>query len=224
MSFDNIHFECKINGRPFVFIDCATSKCCRYIESELNDDCYGIGRIPFKAGDIVVDIGGHVGMFSIPLIMRFPFITIHSFEPLYVNYLNFRQNIVLNSVIGNLRVYNLAITKDGRDVEVAAKEANTGSGSILFKDFCAIKNVAHSVTLESFLDEKKIDRVRLLKMDCEGAELEIVQHSLSSLRRVDFIAIEVHKTKFNRSGIGYSSLIETLSEIFPPERLAMKVL
>jgi FkbM family methyltransferase len=224
MAVPDLHFECALNGSRYVFTDRAGSKCCPYIATELTADCYGINRIPFAPDDVVIDVGAHVGMFAIPLIKRFPFLTIHAFEPLLINYQNLIRNIELNSVTRGIELYRIAITKDGRDVEVAAKKENTGSGSILFKKFCTINNTAPSITLAEFLDANNISRIKLLKLDCEGAELEIVMHSDSALQRVEFLAVEVHKTKFEKIGIDCSEVVERLKELFPAEKLAMKIL
>jgi hypothetical protein len=47
---------------------------------ELNRDDYGLHAIEFGFGDTVVDIGAHVGIFSMYLARRYPFLSIIALE------------------------------------------------------------------------------------------------------------------------------------------------
>lgn len=53
-----------------------------------------------------------------------------------------------------------------------------------------------AVALDDLLDDEGLDRVRLLKVDCEGAEEAVMAGATSSLaaQRFDYIAMEYHPT------------------------------
>jgi FkbM family methyltransferase len=217
-------FRCLIDNESFLFEDATNSHCCHYIEKELNEDCYGLKKMHFGEGDVVLDIGGHIGMFAIPLIRRHPNLIVHSFEPMPINYEHFQKNMRRNDVKGNLKLHRLAITSDGRDVLLSAKDANSGSASICFRQGCAHHGYAHSTTLAAFLSDFKIDNIKLLKVDCEGTELELLTDNTTILERVEFLALEVHKTKFRRIGIDCQAFVDTLRRSFVGDRLTIKIL
>ncbi len=51
-----------------------------------------------------------------------------------------------------------------------------------------------AVNLHQFLQEETIPRIRLCKMDCEGAELEIIESlDPADAARIDSFAIEYHR-------------------------------
>ena len=121
---------CKINDIDFLFFDSITSNITNGIAKEIENE-YNLNNIDFKEGDIVIDIGGNVGMVSIYLAKKYPFLKIYSFEPLKQNYENFLKNIELNKIPKDIiTVENLAITKDGRDVNILFCPYNTGSSNI----------------------------------------------------------------------------------------------
>src|SRR5438105_361780 len=89
------------------------------IASEINGGEYDLDSIPFAPGDVVIDIGGHVGIISLYLAKKYPFLTIHAFEPFPENYENFKKNVQLNGV-SNVFLSDMAITKDRRDMLMIA--------------------------------------------------------------------------------------------------------
>ena len=51
------------------------------------------------------------------------------------------------------------------------------------------------VTLPQVLEEHAIERVRLLKLDCEGSEYEILRAcAAETLDRIDYIVLEIHES------------------------------
>ena len=93
--------------------DCAQSTAPDLIIGELRSDEYQLGPIDFWPGDVVIDIGGHIGLFSCYLAKKYPFLKILAFEPIPVSYRMFRRNLTLNEV-RNIRLYNVAVTSDRR--------------------------------------------------------------------------------------------------------------
>jgi FkbM family methyltransferase len=95
---------------------------------QLTHDSYGLRKIRFAASDVVADVGGHIGLFSIYLGLRFPTLIIHSFEPFPDNYDLFRSNLALNPV-ANVHLHHLALSSDGRSLEMVTNPANSGGAT-----------------------------------------------------------------------------------------------
>ena len=60
-----------IDGIELVIRDHRRSLAAQFIASEMQRDCYQLDKIPFSKGDIVMDIGAHVGIFACWLAKRF---------------------------------------------------------------------------------------------------------------------------------------------------------
>lgn len=56
------------------------------------------------------------------------------------------------------------------------------------------------ITLKEFMQKKNIKKIDLLKMDCEGAEYEIIESlSLEDLFKIKRIVMEVHHLEYDPS-------------------------
>ena len=64
------HFD--IGGIPLDIADEHGSCAARIVADELAGDEYALNELRLEPGDCIVDIGGHVGLFSIFLAKRFP--------------------------------------------------------------------------------------------------------------------------------------------------------
>lgn len=196
--------EVTLNGVTLKLYDYDTSFALLAVYRELKKDCYGINHIPFKENDVVIDIGGHVGFFSLYLAKRFPFVTIYTFEPTPHNYRNLVENIKVNGV-KNITPFNKAVTRDGRTLDMLVHPSNTGGASGQQKDLHLPEHEffsSESTTLDGIFREQSIDTCKLLKIDCEGSEHEILLNT-NVLSRIDYLAGEFHINDF-LANEGYS--------------------
>ena len=193
-------YDVEINGELFSFRDGLCSITALAVAAELNRDGYAWNDIVMNEGDVVIDIGGNVGIASIYLARKFPFIKIYAFEPNKQNYDNFVDNIKLNSISKDIiTVENKAVTKDGRTVDLQTSAWNSGgafisdiSGSMV-PGYKMENAKVHSTTLFEIFDKYSIDKVKLLKMDCEGSEYEILYNtSPEVLKKIEHLRAELH--------------------------------
>ncbi len=78
------------------------------------------------------------------------------------------------------------------------------------------------MTLDEIFDDNKIVRCKLLKIDCEGAEYEILPNA-RALSRVDYLSGEFHMNgPLRERGCSVDALIERVAAVVPRERLAVK--
>jgi len=190
-SNENFCYVKDIKGQIFYFQDSITSTSVDSISDELNSkrEEYNYDNINFKEGDVVIDIGGNVGMVSIYLAKKFPFLKIYAFEPVKEDYENFLQNMKLNNIPNEtITVENKAVTCDGRAVNMNINLQNKGGSFVLrdpngnLNDFKNIKfdnletnNISiNSIKLEEICKKYGIKKIKLLKIDCEGSEYEIL--------------------------------------------------
>ena len=135
---------------------------------------------PSKPGAVAVDIGAHVGIVSMHM-AKLGY-NVVAYEPNPDNYRRLRKNMKLNNV--SFGAHNLAVTKDGRDVVIENDPNNSGGGNIYGDKGVIVR----SDTLKNIIDV--FDYIDLLKIDCEGAEYEILRNC--DLTKIGAIRGEFH--------------------------------
>lgn len=173
------------------------------VARELRDDAYGLESIRFVPGDVAIDVGANVGLVTLYLARRHPGLTIHAFEPLPGNYRHLSYNVRLNDCRGVV-AHRFAITKDGRDFAMAVHEQDNHGGATGYLRDAQLPGhkqyTVKSTTLDRFFDVYGIGVCRLLKLDCEGAEYEILWNT-HCLDRVDYLSGEFHmNSRLARAG------------------------
>ncbi len=192
-----------IDGMQFYFSDSIISSTVNFVSNELNySNEYDFRYMNFQEGDKVIDIGGNIGMVSIYLAKKYPFLKIYAFEPVFQNWENFKKNIQLNNIPeGTIMLEHKAVTSNGRDVCMAINVLNSGGSSIssvisMSGVFQEINSDIKSTTLTEIFEKNNIDNLRLLKIDCEGSEYEIIKNTPDDiLRRIQSIRGEFHENK-----------------------------
>lgn len=209
-------------GVDFVVADLSQSLSHPAIVKEFLQDVYGLGCIRFEPGDVVIDIGAHVGLESIYLAKRYPFLTIYSYEPVAANFASLQENIRANGVT-NIRAFQRAVTKDGRPVVIWTDlvENSGGGGHDRPADHFQGRTAfpAQSITLDGIIEEHGIKTCKLLKIDCEGAEHEILRGT-RNLSRIEYLSGEFHVDAHLQSqGHTIDGLLNYLAEFIPRNRI-----
>ncbi len=142
--------------------------------------------------DTVVDIGAQIGIFTTYAARAAARGRVISFEPHPDNFRLLDQNRLQNA-FDHVAVLNRAVAATAGRHEFFASAFNTGGHSLYPRAAGASRFEVETVRLEDVLDERGIDAVDYLKIDCEGAEVEIL-HGMGDamLRRIRRIVMEVH--------------------------------
>lgn len=195
----NVLREIKTKDITFRAYDQQGSWAAKSIAKEV-DAQYVIPDLMFEPGDVIIDIGAHVGIFSMYYALRHPELEIFSYEPTKRNYNNFVKSLEYNK-IKNVNAHNLAVTVDGRDVSMFQPADNTGASSMIYNEALpfqdktdaksiTLKNIFGSVLNSPFYNGNK--KIKILKIDCEGAEYEILTGNMELLKDVDYVLGEFH--------------------------------
>lgn len=211
-----------LKGVTLDITDYASSDTPRIVARELKRDCYNIESIRFQPGDVVVDIGANVGMVSIYVAKRFPSVRVLAFEPIPDNYAHLVTNIARNGVT-NVVPHQLAITSDGRAFRMIVNFGNnSGGGTGNLRDMALRDHdyfTVESTTLDRVFEAHAIAACRLLKIDCEGAEHEILT-TATCLDRVEYLSGEFHINRhLEAQGYSTEKLIARCREFIPAKKL-----
>jgi FkbM family methyltransferase len=129
-----------------------------------------------QKGDIVFDIGGYHGLYSIAISKQIgPTGKIYLFEPNPDSYKILKENIYENN-IRNIIPTNKGVYNKSGEFRFFKKRAGS---RIVAKNFKTnTKNSIISIqttTLHEFIKANNINKINFIKMDAEGSEIEITQ-------------------------------------------------
>ena len=183
------------------------------LAKELASDNYKFSDINFNPEDIVIDIGGNIGIMSIYLAKKYPFLKIITIEPVYRTYMFLLRNIWLNKIT-NIFPINCAITGDGKQLTLYVDYSISGGASskVIVTDNHDTITV-NSMTLDNIFEMFKLDKVKLLKIDCEGSEYEIL-YNTNNLSNIEYIRAEFHiNKKLQEEGRSWDDLATYCADI-----------
>lgn len=146
-----------------------------------------------SASDVVIDIGANIGFFTLYLNQRAPGINVHCFEPAELTFERLRVNVQLNGLESRTRLHQYAVS--GRNGSAyLAHHAHSVERSLLRESGdAAVAEQVETLTLARALEVCGVDRVDLLKIDIEGAEVELVLDSKpDTWRQVERVVLEFH--------------------------------
>lgn len=149
----------------------------------------------------IVDIGGHIGSFSVIMATLLPQAVVHVFEPVAANFDVLQQNIrhagleraihATNAGIGGKRGF-MALD----DIAMSPDRRNTGGHTVMGPQVSDTPPADGRAFVELLPVGELLDRmarIDILKIDCEGAEFEIL-YSLTphQLGKIDTMLGEIH--------------------------------
>ena len=150
---------------------------------------YDVDSFKINQNDIVIDVGAHIGLFSLLVSQFCRTGKIFSFEPIRDNFDLFVSNLELNH-IQNVFPFNVGVSKNSGGLNLFLNDDQ--SAHSIFPN--GSKSIAvDSISLQKIFDEKKISLCKLLKLDCEGAEYDIIDSLPAEyLDKIQNMAIEYH--------------------------------
>ena len=150
---------------------------------------YSDDDFPISNDDVIIDVGAHIGLFALFASQFCKNGKIFCYEPIKENYKILIENIEMNQ-IQNIFPNNLAVTKETSRVKIFLNDDQSGhSMFIQNKNFVEVD----SKSLSDIFIDNGIKECDFLKLDCEGAEYEIVESLSSDLfTKINKTAIEYH--------------------------------
>ena len=150
----------------------------------IHDDLYKLKDL--KKGAVVVDVGANIGTVSVLCDKRAGADKVISFEPCSNNYSLLEKNVKDNNC-KNVSMIKKAVSSKPGEAKLFLHGAATHS---LYGGSTGKYEVVPLVTLDDMLkDETVID---FLKIDVEGAEMEVLKGAQKSLEKVKLLVMESH--------------------------------
>jgi FkbM family methyltransferase len=159
------------------------------------DQFYTRFGVPVEDDWTVMDIGAGIGDYAIHAAYGKPNVQVYAFEPFPGSFSLLRKNLALNK-ISHVHAFQQAVwRKTGQlHLDIASGEPLQFSSH---NPDSRVENdqglSVDAVSLDSVLSKLNLSRLDLLKMDCEGAEYEILFNTPSAkFQMIDRIIMEYH--------------------------------
>lgn len=159
----------------------------------------------------IIDAGANIGLAAVVFARRFPSATIVAVEPERQNFEQLQRNV---SHYPNVHPVHAAVWSE--EGEIVLQDEGLGEWGFTTRAVSADGSgttvaTVPATTVHALMDRFDLDTVDFLKIDIEGAEVEVLGTSDSWIDRVDSLAIELHE----RMKPGCVAAFETATEAFP---------
>lgn len=169
-----------------------------------------IPDISIRPGMVILDIGAHIGTFSLLSALKFPTSSVFAFEPSYDSYELLRKNVSENR-ISNIKTINIAVTEKIGWIDLFLDEENWGHSTSSRISDKVVR--IESTTLPAFFERNGIKKCDLIKFNCEGAEFDIILSlNASVLRSIGMMLILYHEDLASESEKNLSVLYRFLKK------------
>lgn len=140
----------------------------------------------------IIDIGANMGSFAVYAAQSCPKARIYCYEPEQRNFSFLSQNIGINSLDQRVTAFQYAVASNSGQRELCIGESPINS--LVIGADNAMRQSVNCTTLKDIIADQKLDRIDLLKMNCEGAEYEILENcSPTVFERISNIRLEYHQ-------------------------------
>lgn len=196
----------------------------RFVIRPRTTDLYVIGEVfgdytydipELKSKDTIqniLDIGSHIGTFSLWTSLNFKPHRIINIEMDTQNYKQLEKNIKLNGLNAICHLINKAIYYKNTEIYYNKISGASGMNFISEKP---TPNKIETITLKDVINNNHLDVVDLLKVDIEGSEKYVFTKENESIfsKKIRNIVMEYHNFKDNYSESHYIEYLERLGFI-----------
>lgn len=138
---------------------------------------------------VVVDVGANIGLFSFAVLASLPESRVHLFEPSPVPRSFLAASLARNQLAARTRLNSFAVYSETCELEFHVHEGGHSAYDGIRDTGYASAGAARPIrvqatTLDRYCQEAGLDRLDLLKLDAEGAELPILRGAEQTLRRL----------------------------------------
>lgn len=142
-----------------------------------------------RRGATIVDIGANIGLFSMAVLAMIPESLVHMFEPSPVPRRHLARTIDMNRLAPRAVLNSCALYSEPGEMEFCVHEGKHAAYDGLRDTHYALVKTPRRIkvpvtTLDNYITETGIQRLDLIKIDVEGAELYVLQGAKRTLKEL----------------------------------------
>lgn len=160
-----------------------------------------------RPGDTMIDVGAHVGYFSVlSRLCVGPQGSVFAFEPLPETYRRLLKNVIGNR-LQNVMALPIAVSDCCGEASFYLDPANEGESSLLDRGG-QVRHVVQTSTLDAVFENFLEKRPRVMKLDAEGVELNILHGAAAffETHAPDLVICEHNGGALSNAGISADEL------------------
>jgi FkbM family methyltransferase len=146
-----------------------------------------------KPDGVVLDIGANLGTFCVPLARKIPQLKFHAFEPQRIVYYQLCANTFVNG-LDNVHCHNFGLSNKEERLVLTMPDYTTESNIGAFSMDKEVRENEYECKTEGAkeplvvftLDSGVHKNVRLIKIDVEGHELEVLKGGIKTIKANDY--------------------------------------
>ena len=181
----------------------------------------GVLRRFLRPGDAFIDAGANIGYitaFGLGLVGRAG--EVHAFEPV-PRYARRLRQVQTDNPESHLRVNEMALGETPGTAAIAITSLPNIGWNTMVPDFMSVESVDETIqvevtTLDAYVAENRIPRLRLVKIDTEGFEFPVLKGFLGYLRSANtppVLVVEIAPSAYPRLGSSLAELASFMTDI-----------
>jgi FkbM family methyltransferase len=220
---EKIKIVTDIHSKTILSVDCNNEAGYRYFLDQSSSKLYLTiaQKLKLDSSHIYLDIGAHIGTTCILVAKKFN-VEVIAVEASPNNASLLLKNIARNKVKVTFHQFfatSQSLASKEKYIKLFTKNGNTGANSkfeswnksITFQDF----EIVRVTTLDTIISKEEISRIKMIKIDVEGSEAEVLA-GFSAIENADTVIlfeyrIDLLKRDTSENGMG---LINTLQNFF----------
>lgn len=182
-----------------------------FFDGEYEPETISLISSLLEAGDVMVDAGANIGAISLPVAKK-KAVRIYAFEPGAHIFEILEKNVAINH-LGNITPVRLALSDAEKTSEYYESDRVHGwSGMVKIDSFQHYP--VQTITLDSFAEKNKIDKIKVLKVDVQGWEYFVFKgaEKLIDEGRIAHIIFELEWWAEKNAGLKIGAAQEFLME------------
>lgn len=170
-----------INGVKIIF----PVRYFRFFESDYEKENFEIFKQHLKEGDVILDIGAHIGLQSINM-SKFSGHTgrVFSFEPTPDTFSILTETVRLNHLTNRISLVNKAVSYEKGQTTFNSSTAGVSNSIVNYNSTSDHNKITVDViSVDLFVKEVNLSKVDFIKIDAEGVEFDVLRGAKETIEK-----------------------------------------